>query len=126
MGKAEREKGNRVELKLVHLLRGLGLDAERVPMSGSAGGSFVGDIRILLPHPETAEQDGWLLVVEAKSSRKGYGFGSIEKWIQDRDILVLKRDRQEPMVVLPWRIFAQIVQCLLRFSSVAARSGESD
>ena len=35
-GRRSRDKGNRAERHLVHLLQGAGLAAERVPLSGSA------------------------------------------------------------------------------------------
>jgi Holliday junction resolvase len=45
-GKASRDKGNRAERALVKFLQEKGFAAERVPLSGAAGGSFVGDITI--------------------------------------------------------------------------------
>ena len=45
-GKSSRDKGLRVEREIVNALRELGVDAERVPLSGSAGGSFSGDFNI--------------------------------------------------------------------------------
>jgi Holliday junction resolvase len=47
-GRASRDKGNRLERAIVHLLQDHGLGAERIPMSGSAGGSFSGDVTTLL------------------------------------------------------------------------------
>ena len=47
MGKMQRDKGARVEREIVALLHELpGVEAERVPLSGAAGGSSSGDISI--------------------------------------------------------------------------------
>jgi Holliday junction resolvase len=40
-----RDKGNRIEREMVHRHLDNGIFAERVPLSGSAGGSFSGDLR---------------------------------------------------------------------------------
>ena len=46
MGRKSKDKGYRLEHELVEKLRELGFSAERIPLSGQAGGSFSGDIRI--------------------------------------------------------------------------------
>lgn len=108
-GARHRRKGDRVERAIVADLRELGLDAERVPLSGAAGGSFRGDVVVRLPHWETGEPCGWLLVAESKARKSGAGFATLERWLGSLDLLILKRDRQEPMVVIPWRIFARLL-----------------
>jgi hypothetical protein len=45
-GRASRDKGNRLERAIVRLLQGHGLAAERVPLSGAAGGSYLGDLTV--------------------------------------------------------------------------------
>ena len=47
-GARHRRKGNRAERALVVYLQGRGFAAERVPLSGSAGGSFTGDVSVPL------------------------------------------------------------------------------
>jgi Holliday junction resolvase len=47
-GKASREKGNRAERALVAVLRAAGFAAERVPLSGAAGGRYCGDVSVPL------------------------------------------------------------------------------
>lgn len=90
MAKAQRDKGMRFERKLVKLFRDAGLAAERVPLSGSAGGTFVGDIR----HGRNApDKTG-----EAKC--RGTGFTQIYKWLGEHDALFITRDRSEPLVVI--------------------------
>ena len=46
MGKASRDKGSREERALVRYLQGRGRAAERVPLSGAAGGRFSADLSI--------------------------------------------------------------------------------
>ena len=45
-GRASRAKGNRTERAVVRFLQNAGFSAERVPLSGSAGGSYFGDITV--------------------------------------------------------------------------------
>src|ERR1700752_2920714 len=47
-GRASRQKGNRVERAIVAALQEAGFAAERIPLSGSAGGRFSGDITMPL------------------------------------------------------------------------------
>src|SRR3954452_9716115 len=45
-GKASRQKGNRAERDIGRFLQERGFAAERVPLSGSAGGSYLGDLTV--------------------------------------------------------------------------------
>jgi Holliday junction resolvase len=47
-GRRSRDKGARAERALVRFLQERGFAAQRVPLSGSAGGRFAGDITIPL------------------------------------------------------------------------------
>jgi Holliday junction resolvase len=47
-GRAPRQQGSRSERQLTKILQHLGFAAERVPLSGSVGGSFIGDITVPL------------------------------------------------------------------------------
>jgi hypothetical protein len=97
-GRASRDKGNRFERAIVKLLQDKGLAAERVPLSGAAGGSYTGDL--------TCPVMGRDLVVEAKA--RASGFTQIYSWLDGRDVLVIKADRREPLVVLPLKLAAEI------------------
>ncbi|MBC7321355.1 hypothetical protein H5T89_12015, partial [bacterium] len=46
MGAKSRRKGYRLEWELANELRKLGLDVERVPLSGAGGGTFSGDLLV--------------------------------------------------------------------------------
>ncbi len=74
------------------------------PLSGAAGGSFSGDVDVYACGPDAAP-----LVAEVKARANGAGFTTLERWLGDNDALFLRRDRAEPMVVLPWRTWARIV-----------------
>jgi len=85
-----RRKGSRIEREIVaaHLERGI--PAERVPLSGSAGGSYTGDVVI-----------AGRLRGEVKARASGAGFATIERWLGENDVLFLRRDRAEPLVLVP-------------------------
>ena len=88
MSKMQRDKGARVEREIVQRFREIGLWAEKVPLSGAAGGSFAGDILV---------ED---YTVEVKARKDGTGFKLLYRWLGDNDILVCKQDRTEPLVVM--------------------------
>jgi hypothetical protein len=97
-GRASRQKGNRAERAIVRFLQDRGFAAERVPLSGSAGGSYLGDL--------TVPVIGVDRVVEVKC--RADGFRELYRWLIDRDILIVRADRSEPLVVLPLRLAAEI------------------
>lgn len=98
-GKASRQKGNRAERAVVKFLIDRGFGAERVPLSGSAGGSYLGDIKVSI--------HGIDRVVEVKV--RADGFRELYRWLIDRDILIVRADRSEPLVVIPLKLAAEIV-----------------
>ena len=85
------KEGDRFERQLVRILQDHAFGAERVPLSGSAGGSYTGDFTVPLL--------GRDLTVEAKVRAKG--FGTLYAWLEGRDALVVKADRKPPLVVSP-------------------------
>jgi Holliday junction resolvase len=97
-GSRARAKGDRLERAIVNLLQSHGLGAERVPLSGAAGGRFGGDL--------SCPCLGRDLVLEAKSRRTGFSF--LYKALVDRDVLVLRSDRCDALVVLRLKLAAQI------------------
>jgi Holliday junction resolvase len=97
-GIASRQKGNREERHLVALLQAAGFSAERVPLSGSAGGRFAGDLSVPLL--------GIDRTVEVKV--RGGGFRELYRWLEERDLLVVRADRSEPLVILPLRLAIEI------------------
>lgn len=82
-GRRSKRKGSRAEREFAKLIGG-----ERVPLSGSAGGSYTGDVK------------GLGLLWECKVRKDG--FKQLYKWLEgDADALAIKADRKEWLVVLP-------------------------
>lgn len=105
MGKPSRDKGLRIERELVQLHRDMGIYAERVPLSGASKYRENGaDIDIYPGSREDAP-----LVAEIKARKGGAGFTLLERWLADYDLLFLRRNNADPMVVLPWRIWRQLL-----------------
>lgn len=95
-------KGSRIEREIVELMKGLGCeDAERVPMSGMLGGKYKDDVSFTLV--------GEKLTTEVKARANGEGFAVIEKWLGSADALFLRKDNAKPLVVLPWHVWAWLV-----------------
>ena len=97
MGKPSRDKGLRVERDLVNKLKESGVDAKRVPLSGAAEG-FKGDIQI------------GDLIAEVKARKDGAGFKTLEYWLGPNDVLFLKKNNKEPMVILTWDLFVEMIK----------------
>lgn len=82
-GRAPKQKGYSGERELAKLLRG-----QRVPLSGSAGGEFAGDV--LVPGLGRGEV-----------KRRRDGFKQLYSWLEGRDFLAVRADRRDWLVVLP-------------------------
>jgi len=109
-GKASRDKGMRHERYLVNLFRKAGLFAERVPLSGAAGGSYAGDISVpVLGHD-------WTLEAKVRS----HGFAQLYGWLGDNHALIVKADRSEPLVVLPLRRAIEVLKQAERYRTGSA------
>lgn len=105
MGAASRRKGTRIERELVEMHHAVGVHAERYPLSGSAPGVHGGiDLDVYAFGRDEAP-----LVCEVKARGSGEGFKTLERWLSDADALFLRRDRQGPLVVLPWRVWARLI-----------------
>ena len=97
-GRRSRSKGVRTERSIVKALLGNGIAAVRVPLSGSVGGRFAGDVILPLM--------GRDLFVEVKA--RATGFRELYSWLTERDVLIVKADRQEPLVVVRLSLAIQI------------------
>ena len=87
-GRAPRQKGDRLERAVVKQLQDAGLDAKRVPLSGSAKG-YLGDVSVRLSGRE--------LTLKCKSRKD---FATLYGWLTGRDALILKADRKPPLLVV--------------------------
>lgn len=109
-GRSQRRKGDRIEREIVELHRQIGVHAERVPLSGATRYQGHGhDIDVMAFGKDAAP-----LCCEVKARANGEGFATLEKWLADNDALFLRRDRNDPIVVLPFRIWAQLISKVRR------------
>jgi hypothetical protein len=75
-----------------------------VPLSGAVGGRFTGDMVIPVM--------GRDLCVEVKA--RADGFRELYSWLNGRDLLIVKADRQEPLVIVRLSLAAQIAKLVPR------------
>jgi len=109
-GARHRRVGNACEREVVERHRALGVHAERYPLSGASrfrGSSH--DIDIYVFGTEAAP-----LVAEVKKRKGGAGFTTLERWLGEYDLLVLRRNQADPMIVLPWRVWARLLEQVRR------------
>ena len=100
MGRSQRDKGARREHELVAKHLELGIHAERVGVAYAPGH----DIDV---YP--FGRDAGALVTEVKARKSGEGFKTLESWLGENDLLFLVRDRSDPLVVIPWRVWELIL-----------------
>lgn len=87
-GRSPRRKGSRLERLVVQRFRAAGLQARRVPLSGSAR-DFPGDVQVQLPGLGDI-----LIEVKARKTSPLYA------WIDGRGAVVVKADWREPLIVM--------------------------
>jgi Holliday junction resolvase len=92
-GRRSHAKGARTERCIVDALKASGIAAVRVPLSGAVGGRFAGDVVLPLM--------GRDLCVEVKARAS---------WLDQRDVLIVKADRQEPLVIVRLSLAAEIAK----------------
>jgi hypothetical protein len=110
MGKSQRDKGGRIEREIVERHQAIGLHAERYPLSG--GSRFRGsghDVDLYLFGRDAAP-----LVAEVKARKNGSGFTQLEKWLKDYQLLFLRRNHADPLVVLPWSTYEEFLRQIRR------------
>ena len=104
-GAGHRRKGDRIEREIVEAHRAVGVHAERYPLSGASRFRGSGhDIDIYTFGREAAP-----LVAECKARGNGGGFVQLERWLGEYDLLFLRRNNADPLVLLPWRIWARLL-----------------
>ena len=72
--------------------------ASRVPLSGAVGGRFSGDVVLPLL--------GRDLCVEVNA--RADGFRELYSWLASRDVLIVKADRQPPLVVVRLALASEV------------------
>ena len=55
-------------------------------------------------------RDAAPLVAEVKARKNGSGFALLEKWLGEYQVLFLRRDRADPLVVLPWSTWETLLE----------------
>jgi Holliday junction resolvase len=106
MSASERRKGNRVEVEIVNAHKEIGVHAERYPLSGASHFRGQGhDLDIY-----AFGRDETPAVAEVKARKEGTGFALLERWLGEYDLLFLRRDRQQPLVVLPWSTYERLIK----------------
>ena len=100
MGKPSRDKGQREERRIVHQFQEAGFAAERIPLSGSAGGSFSGDVTI----PVNGQD--WLFEAKVRAD----GFRQIYDWLGANRGLFIRSDRNPSLVVLRTSDFIELLR----------------
>lgn len=108
MPNRSRQKGDRFERDCIHRLKELGVGAERVPLSGAAGGSHTDDIDVVVCG------EPW----KAECKTRARAWSDLFGWLSrvDRrppDVLFIKADRTDTLVVLNLETFARLSQGIL-------------
>jgi Holliday junction resolvase len=93
MGKFSRDKGARNERKLVGRWTERKHIAQRVPLSGGAGGRFSGDLDVAFHWAPKVRYR-----IEAKV--RADGFKTLYDYIDGNDMAIVGRDRDEPLIVM--------------------------
>lgn len=101
MPNRQKQKGSRFELAIVKMLSSIGLAANKVPLSGGAGGAFSDDITLKWFDDDEAR-------FEAKA--RANGFKELYKWLGECSGLFLKADRKPPLVVLRMEDFMDLMK----------------
>jgi hypothetical protein len=70
-----------------------------VPLSGAIGGAWSGDIELELFNRTHK--------IQVKARRE---FRTLQQWLAGADLLILKADRCNPLVVMPIQLFAQLAR----------------
>lgn len=97
MGKKSKIKGYRVEHNLEKRLNDSGILSKRIPLSGSSW--IKGDIILKIDEKE--------LLGEVKARKEG--FKEIYRWIDGKDILFLKADYRDYLVVMELEKFLKFI-----------------
>jgi len=93
-GGGSRRKGAREELAIVRLLQGCGFAAEKISRAGYSGA----DVSVPLLGRDR--------IIEVKVRSRG--LSQIYSWLEQRDLLIVRVTRREPLVVLPFKFAAEI------------------
>ncbi len=85
------KKGTKFEYQIVREHKKFGIDAKRVPRSGAIA-ELPGDVHVF---PTNLGR----MVCECKV--RAQGFSELYKWLATNHVLFVKRDRENPLAVVP-------------------------
>jgi hypothetical protein len=109
-GARHRRKGDRIERKIVRRHIAPGIRSERYLLSGASG--FRGSGRDIDLH--IFDQDEAPLVIELKNHKSSSGFVVLENALDDYGALILRRNNSDPLVCVPCRVWARLLQRVCR------------
>ena len=102
-----KQKGSRIEREIAKRLSESGIPSRRVVMSGAAArydSRLSGDVDVGLLADGRA-----LFTAEVKARRDGAVFKTLEGWLGDCDLLILRKNNAEPFVAMPWATFIELM-----------------
>jgi hypothetical protein len=109
-GAKHRQKGDRAEREIVERHVTLGIHCERYPLSGASRFRDSGhDVDVYVLGRYTTPMVG-----EVKARKNGSGFTQLEKWLGTYDLLFLRRNHADPLVLLPWSTWAALLESVRR------------
>ena len=91
-GRRSRDKGARTERAIARLLQGQGIAATKISGMYKPGADICGPLL------------GTAVEVKCRAA----GFRQFRDWLNERDLRIVKADRQEPLVVLHLSLAAEI------------------
>ena len=99
MPNSSRQKGDRAERQIVEMFRAVGLEAYRIPLSGSVAG-FKSDVEVRIGARK----------LRLESKVKAKRFSMIYRWLIGNDGVVVKQDRNRPLIIIPLDEFASLLR----------------
>ena len=98
--RGRRIKGSVGEREIVAILQAAGIEARRVPLSGSMSATGFGGDVLVRDKPEHGEARWEAGESRWEVKRRGQGFVRLEKWLEDAEVLAFRADRGEWMCCL--------------------------
>jgi hypothetical protein len=96
MGIKSRRKGARIELDVLHELQDAGIKCEKL----SAMYKKTHDMRITMLGRDN----------KAETKCRANGFATIYRWLKPVDLLILRADRKEALVVMPMKTLIELIK----------------
>ncbi len=116
--RSAKAKGTRLEKDIAGYFRALGIEARRQPGSGIYS-DFPHDVYAVLGGGHETVK----LVIECKSWKAGWRTG--DKAMGQADLLVIRADRSEPKVYMPWTTFSLLAQAAHAYFGVGGMDEET-